>query len=64
MSDNDSDCVIRRGQIYTTKQIVKALGVARETIIKWKQAGLKPAKKGTKTELFLGDHIIKFLFDE
>ncbi len=55
---------IRRGQVYTTLEVVAALGVSRETIDKWCNQGLRKSQRGTRAFFYLGDNIITFLFGE
>ena len=55
---------IRRGQIYTTRQVAEALHVSRETIDKWGNLGLRKSQRGTRSAYYLGDHIITFLFGD
>lgn len=55
---------IRLGQVYTTQQVIAALKTSRETIDKWCGMGLKRSQRGTKSVYYLGDHLIKFLFEE
>lgn len=57
---------IRRGQVYTAKEVIAALKTSRETLDKWcsGENGLKRSQKGTKSMYYLGDHLIDFLFGE
>lgn len=54
---------IRRGQVYSTKQLV-ACGISAETIGLWESDGLKFAQPRTKSKFYLGDQIIRFMFEE
>lgn len=56
---------IRCGEVYTTADVMEAMGVSRETIQKWKRnrhsVQLKSYRPDTKAEFFIGDDIIQFL---
>lgn len=60
--ENQGDS-IRRGQVYSTAEVIDGLGIASKTLDKWRSEGLRFSGKA-KTYLYLGDHLIAFLFGE
>ena len=55
--------VVRRGEVYTSAQVITSFGIANATLQKWMRQGLRSTMCGTRTRYFLGDQIISFLFD-
>lgn len=60
--DNSINFVIRRGEVYTSDQVVRSFGIAKATLQDWMRQGLRSTMRGSRTRFFLGDQIIDFLF--
>lgn len=58
----DPGFVIRRGEVYTSSQVINGFGIAKETLQEWMKQGLRSTMRGSRTRYFLGDQIIDFLF--
>ncbi len=46
---------------YTTEQILQRFGISPNTLQKWKRAGLRPRRPGTRSNLFRSDEIAAIL---
>ena len=60
--DSFQNFVIRRGEVYTSDQVVRSFGIAKATLQEWMRQGLRSTMRGSRTRYFLGDQIIDFLF--
>ncbi len=58
--DTPGPCLCR-GQLWTRKRVIAALGVGDATFSSWVAAGLRRLGPNTKEDYFLSDHIIEFM---
>ncbi len=52
---------IDRGGIYSTPQVLGAMGISDKTLTLWTRNGLKAYRPGTNSMFFIGSEIIDFV---
>lgn len=56
--------LLQPGCICTAKYLNRAIGVSRDTLRDWEDAGLRVIRAGTGSGLFYTDDVIKFLLEQ
>src|SRR4051812_10276993 len=56
--------IINEFSIYSSKQVVAALGISQLTLHQWRDEGLPKSHRGTASHYYRGRDLIAFMFED